>query len=149
VLPANSVNGQQSLTQMLRKATSIGQWPFAVLVTVLAVRFALVSMETGAASDEQTKQGPRKAAPSARPLIPIPAPSSSSRALLRTLLSVRHGDQRSEVYVNGEAVGNTPYVGDLSCRAGEPVKIEVLPRKGAVIERTATCRGKSIDVQVE
>jgi hypothetical protein len=66
--------------------------------------------------------------------------------VVETFLTVKHSEQRSEVYVNGEMVGNTPYAGDLTCKSGEPVKIEIVPRKGAVIERSPICRGKRIEV---
>jgi hypothetical protein len=52
--------------------------------------------------------------------------SASPQAKRRTLL-VDLGPARSDVYVNGVAVGRTPYAGTWGCRDGDEVNIVVLP----------------------
>jgi hypothetical protein len=66
---------------------------------------------------------------------------------LRLTLSVTVGPPRSEVYVNGSRLGDSPYLGDFSCKSGERLQIEVVPEKGALITRTATCEGSLLSVR--
>jgi hypothetical protein len=63
---------------------------------------------------------------------------------LRLMLSVLAGPERSEVYVNGSRLGLTPYLGDLSCKQGEQLRIEVVPERDALISRSATCEGRTL-----
>lgn len=76
-----------------------------------------------------------------------PAPERA-RALggpsLRLMLSVNAGPERSEVYVNGSLLGLSPYVGDLTCKEGEQLRVEVVPPKGALVTRSATCEGRTL-----
>jgi hypothetical protein len=65
-------------------------------------------------------------------------------------LRVRHvvvdwGPERSEVFINGQLVGQTPYGGQFSCADGSNLEVTVLPTQGAPLRRTLNCSG--IDVR--
>lgn len=70
-------------------------------------------------------------------------PKDEATAAPRRIL-VDLGAERSEVFVNGRAVGRVPYVGQITCREAEKITIEVLPPTGAPIRRKATCHGAII-----
>jgi hypothetical protein len=137
-----------------------GIWVLVLLITILAGRFTVVALEPWVgAPKELVKKGPRKpqrglggsassAASEKRKSPPSPSSAASSAPVVRVqaLLSVKHGVQRSEVYVNGELVGNTPYAGDLNCKRGEPVTVEIVPRRGPAIVRSPICRAGTIEV---
>lgn len=65
-------------------------------------------------------------------------------APLRLMLSVVAGPERSEVFVNGSRLGMTPYLGDLSCKQGEPLRVEVVPAQQGLISRSAICEGRTL-----
>jgi hypothetical protein len=71
----------------------------------------------------------------------VEAPSGPS---MRLMLSVLVGPERSEVYVNGRRVGLSPYLGDLTCKQGEDLKIEVVPVRQPLITRQAKCVGRTL-----
>jgi hypothetical protein len=77
----------------------------------------------------------------------VPAPERSNAvggAPLRLMLSVVAGPERSEVYVNGSRLGLSPYLGDYTCKAGEQLRIEVVPAHQGLITRSATCEGQTL-----
>lgn len=151
--------------QAIRKVLPHGSLLLALLITILAGRFTFVALEPWTGLSEEPKKGPRKSrrAAMAGPSVSatsekarLPASSTPKtaagqttireRVMIGTVLSVKHGTQRSGVYVDGELVGNTPFAGDLSCRRGEPVTIEIVPRKGPAIVRTPVCHSGAIEV---
>jgi hypothetical protein len=76
-----------------------------------------------------------------------PAPErrgAQAGASLRLMLSVNAGPERSEVYVNGSRIGLSPYLGDYTCKQGEQLRVEVVPPKGALVTRAATCEGQTL-----
>lgn len=80
-------------------------------------------------------------------VLPVPTRvhrDQSDAAPLRLMLSVLAGPERSEVYVNGSRVGYSPYLGDLSCKSGEKLRIEIVPQKAPLILRSATCEGTTL-----
>lgn len=150
----------------LRKVIPAGQLLLALLLTVLALRFAVVVAEPwlGGAAQQATKKVLRnpvqseassKADPPSRSAAPSkgasrrkadPAAKGSGVFRLHTVISVTHGNQRSEVYVNGELMGNTPYAGDVSCKRGELVSVEIAPRNGPPIVREVMCQSGPMEV---
>ena len=77
----------------------------------------------------------------------VPAPERSNATVgppLRLMLSVVAGPERSEVYVNGSRLGLSPYLGDYTCKAGEQLRIEVVPAHQGLITRSATCEGQTL-----
>ncbi len=65
---------------------------------------------------------------------------------LRRIL-VDLGPERSDVYVNGQRVGQTPFGGQVSCSLDEILKVQVLPARGIPLERTVVCRGDTLVIQ--
>jgi hypothetical protein len=77
----------------------------------------------------------------------VPAPDRGRHSAgdsLRLMLSVLAGPERSEVYLNGSRLGLTPYLGDLTCKQGEQLRIEIVPTREALISRSATCEGRTL-----
>ncbi len=72
-------------------------------------------------------------------------PSAAQKAApKRRQIFVDFGPSRSEVYLDGRRVGKTPFVGQITCRDGDQIRIEVVPPQGMPIRRTGTCRGRSL-----
>lgn len=71
--------------------------------------------------------------------------STGTRAApeMRTLV-VDVGPPRSRVYVNGRSVGQTPFAGQWSCAVGEVLLIQIIPERGAPLERHAVCKGATM-----
>lgn len=54
-------------------------------------------------------------------------------------IMVDFGPARSEVFINGRRVGNTPYAGQLGCRDGDKVRVQVVPSSGVPLEKMMFC----------
>jgi len=68
------------------------------------------------------------------------APAASARIeTVRVSVVVTAGPSRSLVYVRGRQVGKTPFVGEVVCVPGNPVKIEVVPPKGMPLSSERLC----------
>lgn len=118
------------------RAAGFAQVAAALLLCVVGVRFAVAGMlfaiearEPALASAAGVQPAAPVAKPSAKPASGG-APSVASGSPLRVPLVVQSSDERAEVLVGGSSVGHTPYLGEVSCKAGERLKIDVLPRKG-------------------
>jgi hypothetical protein len=59
-------------------------------------------------------------------------------ALLRELI-VDFGPPRSRVFVRGREIGRTPYAGQITCKAGDRITVDVMPAQGMPIRRTFAC----------
>ena len=116
------------------------------LLAVCGLRFAVSGVLW--AIEVRAPKLPQLAAP------PKPAPSSTAVATVsaapagsvvpaglavRVMLSITAGPPRSDVYVNGVKVGNSPFLGEVSCKTGEGVKVEIVPARGALITQTRRC----------
>lgn len=66
---------------------------------------------------------------------------------VRVRLSISAGPDRSDVYVDGSKLGQVPYLGDTSCRAGESVSIEIVPKTGNKLKFERTCELGTIRVE--
>jgi len=148
---------------VLRNATVVSQIVATVLVTAICVRFAIAGAEhalgvSGANFAEKPvpHQVSEIRAPASAGALSSATPRSAESdkkpavdpALvgkpLRITLSVSSGSPRSEVYVNGSHVGNAPFLGDTSCKAGQMLRIEVVPAAGAPLTYQRVCRGAEI-----
>jgi len=76
--------------------------------------------------------------------VPAPERLAAEDSPVRLTLSVAAGPERSEVYVNGSRLGWSPYVGDYTCKQGEQLRIEIVPTRGNLITRSATCEGRTL-----
>jgi hypothetical protein len=65
---------------------------------------------------------------------------------VKLTLGISYGPPRSDVYVNGRHVGQTPFLGDTSCKTGNSLKIEILPPKGLPITYLRECYGGSMEI---
>jgi hypothetical protein len=61
---------------------------------------------------------------------PNEKPASPHPVFISSYLAVQAGPPRSELRVNGALVGQTPFLGQISCELGQTVKLDVLPPKG-------------------
>jgi hypothetical protein len=80
---------------------------------------------------------------------PLPETRKADAISLRLMLSVLVGPQRSEVFVNGARLGLSPYFGQLSCKQGENLRIEVVPAqpRAPLITRQVRCEGENLLVR--
>lgn len=113
----------------------------AVLVAMAAARLA-VTAALGAVH-ASTPELPSPGVRAASSTTSAPPAASSSRAV-RAQAAASAGTPgkpvrmnlvvtvagRSEIYVNDFLVGKSPYIGDVACKVGKPVTIEVVPAKG-------------------
>jgi hypothetical protein len=83
-----------------------------------------------------TEAGPRFAPPTGN--------ATDKKPLETRTLLVQLGPARSEVIVNGRRLGETPFAGQWTCADGDALRVQVIPRLGAPLERTLRCGGVSM-----
>lgn len=135
------MNGR-SLEQL---AAALGV-PGAALALVVSVRFAWLAVQGATAPVPQPPEStapPPRAAPVATETASAPAdrpPAVPGGTPVRMSLVVDSEHGRAQVFVDGVPVGDTPFVGDVSCRAGKPVKVDIMPPKRVPVTREFECR---------
>ena len=77
--------------------------------------------------------------------LPLAVPSTT--ALIYPQLYVNVGPERSTVFVNGVRVGQTPFIGEVGCRTGDLVKVDVDPPAGAPQRFAGRCEGAVLSVK--
>lgn len=119
------------------RASGIAQLVAAGLLALVGARFGTAGVlhamreRAPTLSSAAAPLPPPPPATTAAPAPPRPAASVvKSGTTLRLPLVVTVGPDRSELRVDGVRVGHTPYVGEITCKAGESVKLDVLPPKG-------------------
>jgi len=78
------------------------------------------------------------------------APNASAgfaAPLIRPQLYVNVGPERSTVYVNGVNAGQTPFIGEVTCRSGDLVEVDVDPPQGAPMRFAGRCQGTLLRVE--
>jgi hypothetical protein len=132
----------------------------AVLCAIVGMRFAGSSV-LHAGQEEASALGMPSATASAAPppgprAVPLPGEftdsSPAGRASgpaekeppVRVTISVTAGPARSPVYINGNLEGNSPFLGDISCRPGEPIRVEVVPVDAPLIQIERACRAGNL-----
>jgi hypothetical protein len=133
----------------------------AILLGVLvSLRFSIASVQHALAvskgnfADRPVRREDRESRPQPSQKASSPdgseaAPSSTTAASgppRRVTLGVSAGPPRSDVYVNGRKVGQTPFLGDTSCRAGQTIRIEIMPPKGAPLVYSRDCLGGALEI---
>jgi len=130
-----------------------GQWMWGLLFLALGARFALIALERYGQQSPESIAGTEKksAVPSSvhstlrqiAKSLPKPSedlkPTAKGGDVITATLSANLQPSRSEVLVDGESLGNTPFAGDFSCRLGDPVKIEIIAPSGATKQFTRPC----------
>jgi hypothetical protein len=130
----------------------------ATLVALSGIRFAGYAIVRGIearvpgpeASQIVTGEATATAAVEAPPMAPgvVPPreqtpPAATDAAgdgqAVRSTLLVTAGPARSEVLVDGAPVGHTPFLGEVSCKLGASISIQVLPARGAPLGFRASC----------
>jgi hypothetical protein len=68
----------------------------------------------------------------AEDLAPSVASSTTPKKpnVTRIYLAIHEGPPRTEVRMNGITLGHTPFVGEITCRHGEPLEFVLIPPKG-------------------
>lgn len=152
-LPRASARG------LLRQAALASRFIAALLVTGVSLRFAIASVRhafgvsSANIAENAGSHGAGKAGTTASANASVQVPHGTPVASqpltgrpLRVTLGVNYGSARSEVYVNGSRVGNTPFLGDTSCKSGQTIRVEVVPPQGAPLTYVRECRGGSIEI---
>jgi hypothetical protein len=80
------------------------------------------------------------------PPVPTRGPSAKHGAPLRLSLIV-NTHERVEVIVEGVTVGFSPYIGEVACKAGDKVKIDLLPPKGTPRRTEHLCAPGGIRIE--
>jgi hypothetical protein len=152
----------RSAAHYLSRSASYARAIAIVLGLVVSARFAVAALShaldvtTGAVAVKPhprprpgTTDVPLEPLPSATPARQAalaPASSSDGRPL-NVILGVDYGSPRSDVYVNGRRVGQTPFLGDTSCKSGQQLKIEIVPAKGLPLTYLRDCLGGSLQIE--
>lgn len=152
---------------MMRRALfRVARWMqvgAALVLFTLSCRFALGavrwSIERSARPTlERVGNAPRgkEADGFGLPSVPLPsallAPLGSAtlardKANERVYLMVSAGPERSELFVNGVFKGHSPFVGEIHCKPGEPVVVELVPEDKAPIRFERTCAAGTVRVE--
>lgn len=141
-----------SLHESLARAASLSRFFAALLVAAVSARFAVAGFQhafgtTAAPSPSPSASVALHAAPLVRPkTAPSQAVVRAPGPPRRIQLGISAGPERSEIYVNGRLFGNTPFVGDTSCKTGMPLKIELVPSSGPPLVYERECRGTMIEI---
>jgi hypothetical protein len=140
----------------LARAALVSRFLATLLVTVVSTRFAVASFQRAlgvTGPSLPVSSAPRAGAPAPpASLVGQHVPPASSAVPLRAgesrsiELGISAGPGRSEIYVNGHLLGNTPFVGDTSCKTGMPLRIEVVPPSGPPLVYERQCRGALIEI---
>src|SRR5262245_38987920 len=127
-----------SLLEALSRAAVVSKFFAAALAASASVRFAVAAFEhTLGGPPASAQPSPGAASERPAPLVrqtthPVPVASAPKAAPGRPR-SIQLGISppgRMEVYVNGRLLGQTPFVGDTSCKTGMPLKFELVPQSG-------------------
>lgn len=73
--------------------------------------------------------------------------SDGSAPRLRDLFVTSPGAGRSEIFVSGRRLGETPFVGQWSCRDGDTFRIDLVPPKGPATSLSMICRGERLEAR--
>lgn len=133
----------------LSQASDLAWFAAGVLSCAVAVRVAVVSVQTAVARVAPAVAAAAAGEPDAgnEPLAPDAGSSGlgggpsavAPGASLRIPLIVTAGPERSTVIVNGAVVGQSPYLGEVSCKSGETVTVELVPERGLPVVRHRRC----------
>lgn len=138
-----------SLLSSVQSFASYGRFFAVSCVLTAALRVAIVSF--GATPPAPAGSASASAPPALSAVIPVIASGSAPPAprgkAVRVRFSITAGPDRSDVYVDGSKLGQVPYLGDSSCRAGEPVSIEIVPKTGNKLKFERTCELGTIRVE--
>jgi hypothetical protein len=81
----------------------------------------------------------RHQAPTALLTDPLASADPAREASQAAMIAIGPGSERLEIRVGGQILGGTPYVGQLHCKPGDPVQLELVSASGEVQHFTRTC----------
>jgi hypothetical protein len=144
----------------LRRASDTSRTIASLLVVIVAARFSIAAEQAVQASSASSEQQPKRhhlpprPSASASPEEEGPTkpsggvmPIAANGASVRINLGVTYGPPRSEVYVNGRVVGRTPFLGDMACKRGSTIHIQIVPDVEAPLTYDRECRGGTIEIE--
>ena len=143
----------------LERAARAAQVLGALLLAGAGLRLMTVAIASAALAHDTDVAGVAPAAPRrsrARPTnaanaIPAAVSAESTQIAVskpvRLMISVLAGPPRSEVFLNGVRLGFSPYVGDVACKLGESLRIEIVPLNDPLIVRHGTCNGGTLRIE--
>jgi len=114
----------------------------AFAVVVLAARFTYVAVAASLEERDRPAPAPPPAVDaSARPIIRADASTIVDPGqMLRVTMMVSIGPDQSDVFVDDALVGQTPFIGDIQCRAKQDVAVRIVPRKGSPLAASRPCK---------
>lgn len=78
-------------------------------------------------------------ATSEAPARPVPTSPAELPPLRPRQILIDLGPPRSEVFVDGHRVGHTPFLGQVRCRPGREIAVQVIPERGLPLAETRVC----------
>jgi hypothetical protein len=156
--PAPAETG--ALLRYVQRTAVVARVIAILLVTLVSLRLAVASVQRaltvskGNFAEKPVRHADATPRPSASAAGAAPARSSAVSRVpavapgqsRRVTLGVSAGPPRSDVYVNGRKVGQTPFLGDTSCKTGQAIRIEIVPAKGAPLVYSRDCLGGALDI---
>jgi hypothetical protein len=140
----------------LARAAVLSRYLAGFLVTGVSVRFAIAAFEhtlgpnapSGSPASPALSEHPAPLVRFTTPPVPLAsahkvAPAGAPRSIQ---LGISAGPGRTEIYVNGRLIGQSPFVGDTSCKTGMPLRIELVPPSGPPMIYDRQCRGSIIEI---
>jgi hypothetical protein len=95
-------------------------------------------------------QGRLPEAPGSEQASPLPLPGEERRASqdhILCQLSVSVRPDRSEVFMAGGSLGKTPFIGDITCKLGELITVDILPPAGLPRRFKRPCGAPVVRIQ--
>jgi hypothetical protein len=149
-----------TLLRFVQRAAAVSRVIAILLVVLVSLRFTVASVQRAlAVSQGNFADKPAPHENSTRPPAPVKRPAASGAPVAaapsstvaagqprRVTLGVSAGPPRSDVYVNGRKVGQTPFLGDTSCKTGQSIRIEIVPAKGAPLVYSRDCVGGALEI---
>jgi hypothetical protein len=149
-----------TLLRFVQRSAAVSRVVAVLLVAVVSLRFSVASLQRALevsqgnfaekpVSHDDSATHPAASAKRTSPQVgatappPAVAPSGQPR---RVTLGVSAGPPRSDVYVNGRNVGQTPFLGDTSCKTGQAIRIEIVPKKGVPLVYSRDCSGGAVQI---
>jgi hypothetical protein len=137
----------------LQRTTTMSRVVAVVLGAMVCLRFGVAGFQTALAVSEP-RAAPRPVPHGARARALASAAASASATprqgeegeALRVTLAVSAGPARSLVLVNGQRMGKSPFLGDLSCKRGHDVRIEIVPESEPAMRFIRRCKGGTIEI---
>lgn len=158
-LPAPGRSG--AWFRFLQRTADVSKGVSILLVTLVALRFAIASVQRALAVSQSNfaekparheDSRPHASASTPHPSVRAPAtpataaPSIPAGQPRSVTLGVSAGPPRSDVYVYGRKVGQTPFLGDTSCKTGQTIRIEIVPPKGPPLVYSRDCTGGALEI---